>query len=191
MHYTIGDNWSLTKNIFFIFKFSNYVLDDLEGGNWCQLLRLKHNNRKLWIYEQQGRRVRDLSMRALVVCFHPHLHHAHVICCFRLKITSFMSFILVFLCAFREKNLCYNHNNALYGWYTRQRKHLHDSWWVASKELTFANLVSAETAFPQNFIVHQQLTTSFPPVLHVTDYYTCGQWASKQSRTRFYSRSRL
>jgi len=102
-------------------------------------------------------------MRALVLCFHPQLHHAHVICYFRLKITSFMSFILVFLCVFREKNLCCNHNNALYGWYTWQRKRFHDFWWVASKELTFANLVSVETAYPQNFIVYQQLT-SFPPV---------------------------
>ena len=44
-------------------------------------------------------------------------------------------------------------------------------------ELEVQNLVKlvlVQTTFPQNFVVDERPTTSFPPALHVTGIYACG-----------------
>ena len=41
------------------------------------------------------------------------------------------------------------------------------------KKLTFANLALVKTTLPQNFVVDERPTTSFPPAFHVTDNYAC------------------
>lgn len=48
-----------------------------------------------------------------------------------------------------------------------------------STQINFASLVLMNTNFPQNFVVDECLTISFPPAIHVTDNYACRLGQSK------------
>ena len=47
--------------------------------------------------------------------------------------------------------------------------------------MNFANLALVKTTFPQNFVVDERPTKSFPPELHVTDNHACGLRQSSYS----------
>ena len=45
---------------------------------------------------------------------------------------------------------------------------------VEYKTYIYVNLVLVKTIFPQSFVTDERPTTTFPPMLHVTDNYACG-----------------
>ena len=60
-------------------------------------------------------------------------------------------------------------------------------------QINFVSLVLKNTNFPQNFVVDECSTMSFPPMLHVTDnyQYACRLGQSKQTCTLLCSCSHI
>ena len=125
--------------------------------------------------------LRILSARGLILCF---------CLCFVLVFDwtndwkqPFWRSLPGFVTCFHGKKSCFGRNNALSGWHTRRWRRDSEFWWVASVKLTFANLALVKTTFPQNFVVNERPTTSFPPARLVTDNYACGLRLSKRTHT--------
>lgn len=92
------------------------------------------NDRELKILE--WRRVQVLSVKGLVLCFHPCLC-AHKIGNFRLKTTSCTFFILAFLSCFPGRNSWHDCNDDVHGWNAWQRRCLNNFWSVEVQNSTF------------------------------------------------------
>ena len=128
--------------------------------------------------------LRALSARGLVLCFCFCFVLVFVLASFVTKDWKqpVWRFLPGFVTCFHGKKSRYDRNNAVSGWHTRRWRRVSDFWWVAYIKLTFANLALVKTTFPQNFVVDERTTTSFPPARIVTDNYACGLRPSKRTR---------